>query len=137
MILCTHSPSSRKVKLEGFPRKSQLLMGIAGGTVQMCCVAVFRPHTCLRCASCIRLCLPAFAPACSCLAFFYVLTIITGESVKLLLINSLHSNAMRFSYALKCGFKVLLLLAFVISGSEKRSYHYTRVKITSNDATHH
>lgn len=124
MILCTHSPSSRKVKLEGFPRKSQLLIGICGGknrtnvlcrNVQAIHVFTLRIlHQALftRVRACVLL-----------LSVFYVLAIITGESVKLLLINSLHSNAMRFSYALKCGFKVLLV--FVISGSEKRSYHYS------------
>lgn len=130
MILCTHSPSSRKVKLEGFPRKSQLLFAGRNRTDVLCsnvqAIHVFGLrilHQALftRVRACVLL-----------LSVFYVLTIITGESVKLLLINSLHSNAMRFSYALKCGFKVLLLLVFVISGSEKRSYHYTRVKITSH-----
>lgn len=130
MILCTHSPSSRKVKLEGFPRKSQLLFAGRNRTNVLCsnvqAIHVFGLrilHQALftRVRACVLL-----------LSVFYVLTIITGESVKLLLINSLHSNAMRFSYALKCGFKVLLLLVFVISGSEKRSYHYTRVKITSH-----
>lgn len=128
MILCTHSPSSRKVKLEGFPRKSQLLFAGRNRTNVLCsnvqAIHVFALrilHQALftRVRACVLL-----------LSVFYVLTITTGESVKLLLINSLHSNAMRFSYALKCGFKVLLV--FVISDSEKRSYLYTRVKITSN-----
>lgn len=128
MILCTHSPSSRKVKLEGFPRKSQLLFAGRNRTNVLCsnvqAIHVFALrilHQALftRVRACVLL-----------LSVFYVLAITTGESVKLLLINSLHSNAMRFSYALKCGFKVLLV--FVISGSEKRSYHYTRVKITSH-----
>lgn len=128
MILCTHSPSSRKVKLEGFPRKSQLLFAGRNRTNVLCsnvqAIHVFAlriQHQALftRVRACVLL-----------LSVFYVLTITTGESVKLLLINSLHSNAMRFSYALKCGFN--LLLVFVISDSEKRSYLYTRVKITSN-----
>lgn len=79
------------------------------------------------------------------LSVFYVLTIITGESVKLLLINSLHSNATRFSYALKCGFKVLLLLVFVISEAittaELKLLQILHVKHDrkplSKDATHH
>lgn len=36
MILCTHSPSSRKVKLEGFPRKSQLLFAGRNRTNVLC-----------------------------------------------------------------------------------------------------
>lgn len=128
MILCTHSPSSRKVKLEGFPRKSQLLFAGRNRTNVLCSNVQAIHVFALRI---LHQALFTLVRACVLLlSVFYVLAITTGESVKLLLINSLHSNAMRFSYALKCGFKVLLV--FVISGSEKRSYHYTRVKITSH-----